>query len=77
MVPDIGDITANHSHAPVYAMTEVIVLEGTPYALLPATTAACTTIQPMDAPIPIHTIVAPHSTLTISPLQMPLHHSTD
>ena len=36
MVPDIGDITANHSPTPVHTVTEAAALGGTPHAL-PAT----------------------------------------
>ena len=52
-------------------MTKAAALRNTPRALLPATTAAHTTLQPMDAPITPHTVmmtgtVAPHPTLAIS-----------
>ena len=62
MVPDIGNDTADCSHAPIHAMTEVAVLEDTPHTLLLATTAACITLQPMDAPMTPHAIVTPHLT---------------
>ena len=53
-------------------MTEAAALEGTPYALLPATTAACAALQLIDASITPHIImptgiVAPQPALTISP----------
>ena len=72
MVPDIGDITADHSPAPIYTTTEAATLEGTPHALLPATAAACAALQLMDAPITPHamiptSIVEPHPTLAIFP----------
>ena len=65
--PDIGNDTADHSHAPVYAATEEAVLEGTPYTLLPANTAACTALQPMDAPITPSCHSYTHPTLTTFP----------
>ena len=78
MVPDVGDITADHSPTPVHTMTEATTLEGTPHTLLPATTATHTTLQPMEASTVITTgIVVPHPILTISlhvPLT-PLHRS--
>ena len=64
MVPDIGDITADHIPTAIHAMTEVAVLEGTPSALLPATAAACTALQPMDTLVTPHTTVAPHLAFT-------------
>ena len=72
MVPDIEDITAAHIPASIHIATEVAALEGTPHALLPGTTTACTALQPMDAsvipPAVIPTgIVALHPILTISP----------
>ena len=51
MVPDIGDITADHSPTPIYTMTEAEALEGTPHTLLPATTAAYIVLQLMNAPV--------------------------
>ena len=53
-------------------MIEAVVLEGTPHASLPATTAAHAALQPMDAPITTHAvtlpdIVAPNPKLTTSP----------
>ena len=39
-------------------MTEAAALDSTPHALLSATTAACATLQPMDAPITPCTIIA-------------------
>ena len=71
MVPDIGDIT-DCSATPFHTITEAAALEGTPHALLPATTAAHATLQPMDTPfIPCAMmptgIVAPHHALSISP----------
>ena len=51
---------------------EAAVLEGTPHAPLPATTAACTALQPADVPITPHAmiptgIVTSHPTLATSP----------
>ena len=71
MVPDIGDITADHSPHPVHTMTEAAALEGTSCTLLPATATACAAFQSMDAPITpcamLPTgIVTPHARLTIS-----------
>ena len=65
-------ITADHSPAPIHTMIEATALEGTPHSLLPATTAAHTTLQLMDAPIIPHAMIttgiaAPHPSLTISP----------
>ena len=51
MVPDLGDDTADCSHIPIHAMTKVAVLVGTTQTLLPATIAAHTTLQLMDAPV--------------------------
>ena len=61
----------SQSH-PIHTVAEAAALEGTPHALLPATTAAHTALQPMDAPITPHTkiqtgIVTPYPTLPISP----------
>ena len=72
MVLDIGNITADHSPAPIHTATESAALEGTPHALLLATAAAHATLQSMIAPItpPIVIptgIVTPHPILTISP----------
>ena len=72
MVPDIGDISAGHSPTAIPTMTETAVFKGTPCVPLPATTAACVTLQPMDISITPHTmistgIVAPHPAHTISP----------
>ena len=72
MVPQIGDITADHSPTPILTMTEAAALKGTPHALLPATTVVHATLQAMDTPITpfamIPTdIVAPYFTLIISP----------
>ena len=44
MAPDIGDISAGHSPAPIPTVTEAAVLEGTPHILLPATAAAHVTL---------------------------------
>ena len=44
IVPDIGDISAGHSPAPIPTVTEAVVLEGTPYTPLQATTAAHATL---------------------------------
>ena len=73
MAPDIGNITADHSPVPVHTKTEAAALEGTPYTHLPATAAACATIQPIDAPIAPQAviptgIVVPNPTLNISPI---------
>ena len=67
MVPDIGDIRADHSPAPIHTATKAA-----PCTLLPATTADHTALQPMDIPvIPCTMItmgkVTPHLTLAISP----------
>ena len=67
MVSDIGDITADHSPAPIHATTEVAVLEGTPCALCPAIAAACTTLRVMDGPVTPCAIVTPYPTLATSP----------
>ena len=72
VVPGIGDITADYSPTPILTVTEAGALEGTPCALLPATTAVHATPQPMDAPITPHAtiptgIVTPHPALTIPP----------
>ena len=72
MVPDIGDISADHSPAAIPTVTETAVLEGTHHALLLATTANHTTLWIMDAPITPNAmvstgIVTPHPTLTTSP----------
>ena len=53
-------------------MTEAAALEGTPHALLLATTAAQATLQVMDVPITPHTmiptgIVTPHPALANFP----------
>ena len=53
-------------------MTETAVLESTPHTSLAATTAACATLQPIDAPITTHAmtpngIVAQNPTLATSP----------
>ena len=71
MGPDIGDITADHSPAPTHTVTEAAAVEDTLCTLLPATTAACATLQPMDATVTPYAvippgIVTPHPTLTIS-----------
>ena len=68
MTPDVADISAGHSPAPIPTTTQAAVLEGTPCALLPATTAACATLQPMDASItPYAMIVTSHPTHATSP----------
>ena len=68
MVPDIGDISAGHSPAPIPTMTEAAVLEGTPHAPLQATTAACSTLEPMNAhAMKPPGIVTTHPALTTSP----------
>ena len=71
MVQDKGDITTDHSPVPIHTTTKA-ALEGTPHTLLPATTAAHATLQPMDAVTTPHAMittgtVAPHALLTISP----------
>ena len=72
MVPDIRDITADHSPTPIHTVTEAAASERTPHAILTATTAVHATLQLMDAPvnsyvtIPIG-IVVPHPALAISP----------
>ena len=43
MVPDTGDTKADHNPTPLNTVTKAATLEGIPCALLPATTAACTT----------------------------------
>ena len=72
MVPDIGDITADHSPSPVHPVTKAAALEGTPHTLLPATAAAHTTLQSMDPLVTLHAMimtgtVTPHPALAISP----------
>ena len=57
---------------PIHNLTKAAALEGTPHTLFPATGAAHTTFQQVDAPFTPHSmipigIVAPHPTLTISP----------
>ena len=59
----------HYSPSPIHIVTEATTLEDPPHALLLATGAAHATLQPMDTCIMITTgIVAPHSTLTISPI---------
>ena len=72
MAPDIGDISAGHSPTPVPTLIEAAVLEDIHHAPLSATTAAHTTLLPMDSPITPHTliptgIVMPYPTFTTSP----------
>ena len=72
MVPDIGDVPADHRPIPIYTETEAEASECTSNDLLPATAAAHATIQSMDTPITPFTIrltgiVTTHPTLTISP----------
>ena len=68
MVPDIGDITVDHSPTPIHTVTEAATLEGTPHAHLLATIAAHAALPLMDAPTVITTvIVTPHPILTTSP----------
>ena len=57
LVSDIGDIIADHSPAPVHTVVEVAALEGTPHTLLPATTAAHTVLQSVDAPLTPHAFI--------------------
>ena len=54
---DKGDISAGHSPTHIPTTTEAATLEGTPHALLPATTAACAALQLMDAPISPTTVI--------------------
>ena len=77
MVPDIGDITADHSPTPILAVTEAAALERTLHALLTATTATHAAPHLLDAPIIpcvmiLTGIVTPHPTLTI-PLASATH----
>ena len=70
MAPNMRDVSGGHSPTPIPTMMETSVLEG--ILPLPATTAVCATLQPMDAPITPHTltptiIVTLHSTLATSP----------
>ena len=51
MVPDIGDITSDHSPTPIYTLTKAAALEYTPYTLLPTAAAAQTTLQLIDVPV--------------------------
>ena len=72
MVPDIRDITADHSPSPIHTMTEAAALEGTPHTLFLATAAAHVGLQLMDVPVTSHIVVptgkvALHPKLTISP----------
>ena len=67
MVPDVGDVTADHSLTPIDATMEVAVLEGKSCTPLSATTAAQMTLQLMDPPVTPHNIVTPHPTLATSP----------
>ena len=72
IVPDKGDISADHSPATVSTMREATVLDGTPHAPLPATIAAHAALWPMDAPITtcamtLAGIVTPHPAPTTSP----------
>ena len=73
MVRDIGDISADHSPTLILTMTEATVLEGTAHTLLPATSATCTTPQPINAPITLCTMIPPgmvtlYPTLATSPI---------
>ena len=70
MVPDMRDISEGHSPATIPTATEIAVLEGTPHAPLPATTAAPAALWLIDAAITTCAlkptgIVAPHPTLSI------------
>ena len=72
MVPVMGDISANHNPAAIPTVTRAAVSEGTHCIPHPATTAACTTLRPMDAPIAIcmtfpFGIITPHVALATSP----------
>ena len=72
MVPDIEDITADHSPIHFHTATEAEALKGTPNDLLPATTAAHTTIQLMATHVTPHAMIttclfASYPTLTIFP----------
>ena len=46
-----NNISAGYSPTPILTNKEAAVLEGTSHALLPATAAACTALQLMDAPV--------------------------
>ena len=73
MVPDMGDISAAHSHTAIPTVTGAAVSEGTHHHPHPATTATHTTLWAMDVPIVTHTVthptgtVEPHPTLATSP----------
>ena len=68
MVPYIRNITSDHSPTPIHTTTEATTSEGMPHAVLPATAAAYTALQPLDTPAMITTgIVTPHPTLAIYP----------
>ena len=72
MLLDKGDITADHSPAPIYTVPEAAALESTSHVHFILTTAAHTTLQLMeDSIIPCTVIptgiVASHLTLTITP----------
>ena len=73
MVPDMGDISANHNPVTTPTMTGTAVSEGTHCTPHPATAEVYSTLWLMDAPIAIHAmlhptmIVTPHPTLTTSP----------
>ena len=67
MVPDIGNDTADHSHDPIHAMTEIAVLEGTPHTLHPTTTATHAALQLMYALGTPHAIATNHPALVTFP----------
>ena len=72
MAPDIKDISAGHSPAAITTATKAAVSEDTLHIPHPATTATCTTLQPMDAAITTYAvtptgIVIPHPALTTIP----------
>ena len=56
MAQDIGDLSAGHSQTPIPTTTEAVVLEDTPHAPLPTTTAH-TTPHLMDDPITPHAMI--------------------
>ena len=73
MALGIGDISTGHSPTLIPTVTEAAILEGTPHALLPATTVAGATPQPVGTPVTPCTvmpsgIVSLHPALTTSPM---------
>ena len=67
MVPDIGDITADHNPAPVHTTTEASALQGTLHAFLPVIRPHHAELQLMDVPVTPHAILTPHPALATSP----------